>query len=62
MELDIAEAVNPSDLEKAATHFRQNLGFLLTQSLQEHLNEVFGPDIRVGVRVDVESVAVRKKP
>jgi len=60
MELDISEGVNPTELDEMATRFRRNFGATLTQTLQEHLNEVLGPDLRVGIRVEVESVALRK--
>lgn len=60
MELDLNLALDPKELEDIATRYRENIGYNLTQSLQEHLNEVLGPDVRIGVRVEVESVALRK--
>lgn len=62
MELNLTEIVKPDELEKMAARFRENLGSHLTEDLQHHLNDVLGPDVRVGIRVVVDSVSLRKLP
>ena len=48
------------DLQKIADRFKENLGYNLTEMLQEKVNAEFGPDMRVSVRVVVDAVSIRK--
>jgi len=51
--------LNEKDLRETASWFRRNLSAQLSESVQKHLNEALGNDMRVLIRVEVVAVSLK---